>query len=42
MHLIAIILLYLVGLSGSKDFFGKKRAYLLSARYNNKLGFVNR
>ena len=42
MQLVGIVLLYLVGLSGSEDILGKKCAWLLLSRYDNKVGFVKR
>jgi hypothetical protein len=40
MQLIGIVLLYLVGLSGSEDILGKKRASLLLSGYDNEVGCV--
>jgi hypothetical protein len=42
MHLTINALLVLIGLSGFKDVWNKKRAWLLLLGYFNKVGFVNR
>lgn len=36
-----MVLLFWVGLSGSKDIVSKKCAWLLLVKYYNKIGFVN-
>ncbi len=42
MQLIGLILLFLVGLTGSEYILGKKRAWFLLSAYDNEVGFVNR
>ena len=40
MQLFGIVLLYLIGLSGSEDILGKKRAWLMLSEYDNEVGCV--